>query len=172
MDDKLESLSVQCKFRDVIKLEEKNKVWSRLVSDLPTGQLSFVLRMGKDVLPTPLNLKRWNYRTNPSCTLCSSNQPTSLHILNGCPEALNQGCFKWHHDSVLLCLLSSLTHQIPACGKMYVDIQSYRSSDSPPATILLKFSVTMAHPNMVLEVNERKLNILELTVCSNTNHGF
>ena len=25
---------------------------------------------------------------------------------------------------------------------------------------------------MVLEVNERKLNLLELTVCSNSNHGF
>ena len=57
-------------------------------------------------------------------------------------------------------------------GKIYWDIQSYRSSDSPPATIPLKFLVTTACPDMVLEVDERKLNILELTMCSNTNRGF
>ena len=55
---------------------------------------------GMDCLPTPLNLRRCGYRVNSTCLLCGSSQPTTPHILNVCLEALNQGHFTWHHDSV------------------------------------------------------------------------
>ena len=33
------------------------------------------------------------------------SQLTTLHNLNACSEALSQGRFTWHHDSVLNCFL-------------------------------------------------------------------
>ena len=65
-------------------------IWNRILDGRPAGQLSFLLRAGSDTLPTPLNLKRWRIRVDANCTLCGALSPTVLHILNGCPIALNQ----------------------------------------------------------------------------------
>ena len=89
-DNRLSTLSVQGKFHQVCHLEAQNKVWNRILDGLPAGQLSFLLRAGSDTLPTPLNLKRWRIRVDAKCTLCGALSPTVLHILNGCPIALNQ----------------------------------------------------------------------------------
>ena len=67
MDDTPEDLTVQGKFGDVARFEEENKVWNRLVTGLPVGQLSFILRAGVDCLTTPLNGKRWSYRADSNC---------------------------------------------------------------------------------------------------------
>ena len=119
MDDILEELSIQGKFKDVTRLKEENKAWNWLVTSLLVGQLSFILRGGMNCHPTPLNLRHWRYHTDPSCTLCSSSHPTSLHILNGCPEAQNQGHYTWCYDSVLLCLLTSLGDHIPVNSTIF-----------------------------------------------------
>ena len=58
---------------------------------LPAGQLSFILRAGMDCLPTLHNLRCWRCRMDSTCLLCGSSQATTLHILNGCPEAVNHG---------------------------------------------------------------------------------
>jgi len=68
---------------------------------LPEKQLSFLLRAECDTLPTLINLARWNMIVNPVCALSQSPQPTSNHVLAGCPVALDQGRYTWHHDSVL-----------------------------------------------------------------------
>ena len=108
----LDQLTVQSKFKDVVMLEEENKTWNRLLTALPVGQLSFILRAGMDCLPTPLNLRRLRYQVDSACQLCGSSRPTTLHILNGCPEALNQGRLSWRHDSVLNCLKYSRTKHV------------------------------------------------------------
>ena len=100
-DNQLDTLSVQSKFKDIVTLESDSKIWNRIISGLPAGQLSFLLRAGADILPTPLNLKRWKYRVEAKCHLCSSPNPTVSHILSSCPTALEQGRLTWHHDSVL-----------------------------------------------------------------------
>jgi len=51
---------------------------------LPKKQLSFLLCAGCDVLPTPINLARWNIIVSPLCALCGSTQPTINHVLTGC----------------------------------------------------------------------------------------
>ena len=38
------------------------------MNGLPAGQLSFILRAASDTLPTPLNLKRWNYGLDANVT--------------------------------------------------------------------------------------------------------
>ena len=102
----LDPLQVQSKFKDIVVLEGTSHVWNRVLAGLHVGQLSFLLRAGANCLPTPMNLCRWNYRVSNSCPLCQSPNGTTAHILNGCPEALNQGRFSWKHDSVLNGLVS------------------------------------------------------------------
>ena len=127
-NNQLERLEVQSKFKDIISLESDCPIWNRIVLGLPSGQLSFILRAGSDTLPTPLNLCRWKIQTNPRCPLCNSRSPTALHILNGCPVALNQGRYTWRHDSVLSCLSPNLEND----QRLYADLPGHRASDSPP----------------------------------------
>ena len=89
MEGKLNTWSVQGKFKQVCELESQNRVWNRIIDGLPAKQLSFILRVGSDTLPTLLNLRRWKLRVDAKCTLCGSPSPTVLHILNGCTVALN-----------------------------------------------------------------------------------
>ena len=55
--DQLDALTVQLKFKDIMELEPQCRVWNRIISGLPLGQLSFLLRAGADCLPTPMNLR-------------------------------------------------------------------------------------------------------------------
>ena len=71
-DAQLERLKVQSKFQDIIALESDCPSWNRIISGLPSGQLSFLLRAGSDTLPTPLNLARWRIQADPRCPLCNS----------------------------------------------------------------------------------------------------
>ena len=103
---KLDELQVQSKFKDIVELEPQSNSWNRIISGLPVGQLSFLLRAGADCLPTPLNLRRWKLRVDAACDLCGSPSPTVHHILSGCPTALDQGRLTWRHDSVLNILVS------------------------------------------------------------------
>ena len=110
----LESLSVQRKFLEVIPLEAESRVWTRIISSLPAGQLSFMIRAGIDCLPSPINLSRWKYRCDPSCNLCQSSPCTVHHILNCCPVSLNQGRYTWRHDSVLRSLFDIVSANLPS----------------------------------------------------------
>ena len=85
-------------------------------------------------LPMPLNLARWKIQSNPRCPLCSVRNPTTLHILNGCVSALNQGRYTWRHDSVLSCIASWLTPTLGEDKCMYADLPGHRASDSPSSS--------------------------------------
>ena len=87
----LGTLSVQNKFSESVVLEQECQVWKRIMDGLLAGQLSFILRAASDTLPTPLNLLRWKIQCGAKCHLCGNTQPTTAHILNGCPIALEQG---------------------------------------------------------------------------------
>ena len=170
-DAQLDGLQVQSKFKDIVTLESDCPVWNRIISGLPSKQMSFVLRAGSDTLPTPLNLARWKIQSNPHCPLCGSRNPTTLHILNSCVSALNQGRYTWRHDSVLSCIVSWLTPTLGEDKCMYADLPGHRASDSPPATIPTDILSTSCRPDLFLCVGST-IKILELTVCSNTVEGF
>ena len=121
-----------------------------MLAGLPVGQLSFLLRAGADCLPTPMNLCRCNYRMNNSGRLCQFPKVTTAHILNGCPEALNQGHFSLRHNSVLNGLVSQILSKIDRSTKMFVDLPGKQASDSPPATIPADISTTTSRPDLVL----------------------
>ena len=129
-NDNLEQLEVQGKFKDVVDLETKNKTWSRILTGLPVGQMSFLIRAGTDTLPTPLNLQKWKMRSGARCRLCSSRSPTTLHILNGCPSALEQGRFTWRHDSVLQSLVSAISANPIKGVKVFADLPNHLAKHS------------------------------------------
>ena len=131
----LDTLTVQSKLKDIIVLESDCKVWTKIQSGLPAVQSSFLLRAGSDCLPTPLNLCRWRIQTDPKYPLCSSPKPTSMHILNGCATALNQGRYTWSHDSVLQSIAKALIIALNKRGKLYADLPGLRASNNPPATV-------------------------------------
>ena len=64
---------------------------------LPAGQLSFLLPAGSD---TTNNSQPQEMNDTCRC-LCWDLSPTVLHILNGCPMALDQSRYTWRHDGVL-----------------------------------------------------------------------
>ena len=64
-DDRPFKLTVQNMFAEACMLESKNKVRSKIQQGLPMGQLSFIFRAASNTLPTPINLDRWGYGTDP-----------------------------------------------------------------------------------------------------------
>ena len=165
---KLNTLAVQSKYSEACTLEKENSVWSRNVDGLPAGQLSFILCAASDTLPTPLNLKHWKYRLDAKCHLCGSNRPTTAHILNGCPIALEQGRYTRRHDSVLLKLLKGLKRMLQPVDKLYGDLTGYWANKSPWAAIPPELLCTTARPDIVIVTSE-KVIMMELTVPSNTS---
>ena len=164
----LNSLQVQSKFCDIVKLEQDNHVWNRIITGLPSGQLSFILRAGSDCLPTPLNLKRWNYQVSASCPLCSNRSPTTKHILSVCPTALEQGQFTWRHDSILNHLLMFIDKHLTPDHKMYADLPNRLANTSQPTTIPVNISTCSDRPDLVIISPTNAISILELTVPHNS----
>lgn len=78
---------------------ERKITWSQLWHLEPV-RISFLLRSVYDVLPTPVNLKRWKLIEDPACPLCGKTA-TLDHILSSCQVALSQGRYRWRHDRVL-----------------------------------------------------------------------
>ena len=88
---KLDSLSVQCKFKDAASLELSTHLWNRPLLGANPGQFLFILRASS-------HLQRWKIQTSSSCQHCDCCRPTYAHILSGCPTALQQGRYTYRHD--------------------------------------------------------------------------
>ena len=124
------------------------------------------MKAGADCLLTPLNLSRWRIQTDPKCPLCLWPKPTTAHILNGCPTALNQGRYTWHHDSVLQAIARSVKALLNPSQGLYADLSGLRACSNPPATIPTNFSPSSDRPDLVI-VSGSDLTILELTIPAN-----
>ena len=166
-DEALDSLSVQSKFKNIVELESSNRVWNHILLGLPAGQLSFLIRAGADCLPTPLNLKRWKFKVESKCSLCQNPFSTTFHILIGCSTSLEQGRFTWRHDSVLLHLTQYLRRKCPPSISIYADLNGWRATESPPATLPPDLSVSSCRPDLVITAND-SVYILELTILANS----
>ena len=67
--------------------------WASLMA-MPANLTSFCLASTYDTLPCPANLKRWRITTNNF--VC-----TTAHILGACKVSLQQGTYRFRHDTVL-----------------------------------------------------------------------
>ena len=92
-------------------------------------------------------------------------RPTTAHILNGCPTALQQGRYTYCHDQVLLSLLLDI-QKCCSCSDyaVFADINDYQASDTPLATIPPSVLPTTYRPDIVLHNAQRcEIQLLELT---------
>jgi len=172
-DEHLDTLSVQSKLKDSITLESGCRTWNRLLLGCNPGQFSFILRAASDTLPTSVNLKRWHIQCGAKCTLCGHSQPTTAHILGGCPVALSQGCFTYRHDKVLHCLATELLMHFDGSSMilLYADLPGMRASDCPQATIPPSLLITSYRPDIVIyNKGNNSIAMLELTCPLDSTH--
>jgi len=127
-----------------------------------------VLPASSDALPTPLNLRHWHIQTGATCSLCQSPHPTSHHVLNGCPVALQQGRYIYRYDVVLSCLLAELQVCLTKV-EIFADLEGKCASDSPPATIPPAILVSPYRPDIVYNAELRTISLLELTCPFNSS---
>ena len=115
----------------------------------------------------PLNLLRWKIQCGAKCHLCGNTRPTTAHILNGCPIALEQGRYTWRHDCILSTLSSTIKDLIPEVA-VFADLPNQRASEQPPSTIPPSILITPFKPDLVLIHKENKATVIELTCPTNT----
>ena len=72
------------------------------------SRLSFLLKSTYDVLPSPVNLKRWKIQEDDSCRC--GKLGTMKHILSCCHLALNR--YTWRHNKVLRILFETASSQV------------------------------------------------------------
>ena len=141
------------------------RTWNRLLLGCNLGQLSFILRAASDALPTSVNLKRWHIQCGARCPFCGCTQPTTAHVLGGCPTSLKQGRFTYCHNQVLQGLTAELKKLFSTAGivSVYTDLQGLRASDSPQATAPPTILVTSYFSDIVLCNGSNEVALLELT---------
>ena len=159
-DNHLDTLSVQSKLKDSVTLESGCRTWNRLLLGCNPGQMSFILCAASDTLPTSVNLKRWHIQCGARCSLCSCTQPTTAHVLGGCPTS--GGYFTYRCNQVLQCLTAELKKLLSTAG-IVSDLPDLRASDSPQATIPPTILVTSYRPDIFLCSGNNKVALLEQT---------
>merc|ERR1712240_481567 len=78
-----------------------------------TSFLSFLIRATYDVLPSPVNLRRWSVTADPEEEKCRCGaKGTMKHILSNCSMALNR--YTWRHNEVLKVFVDAAEKQVVA----------------------------------------------------------
>ena len=163
----MRELPVPSKILEVSELENSNWVWKRILQGLPAGQMFFLLRASMDTLSTPLNLRRWKLRADPSCPLCRYEQPTILLIPSNCPIAFEQGRYTWYHDSALFNVVKSIKRHLDSDTTLYADLPGMRVNENPPSTIPDEILVTSFCLDIIL-IDKNRVKLIELTVSHNS----
>ena len=83
-----------------------------------------------------------------------------------------KGRFTWRHDSVLKSILINLKNNLPHDVKIYADLDHWRAEDNPPSTIPPEILSTSSRPDIVIIHSTREIQILELTVPSNSKSAL
>ena len=107
--------------------------WLSVINDLSPRTLKFTTNACTNTLPSPDNLKRFNYvRKLPdgrkivsaTCSLCGGNNATLAHVLSFCPYSLRNESnrMKWRHNKVLDKLLLEIIPKIGQRWTTYCDL--------------------------------------------------
>ena len=107
---------VQCSQQgQVVGWEEfvvERKISWREIWEWSTSRLSFLIRSTYDVLPSPVNLVRWNIQSEDMCRC--GKLGTLKHILSNCSLALDR--YTWRHNKVLEILVKLANEQVEAAS--------------------------------------------------------
>ena len=155
----LNTLFKQGEFLKLAQKEQKDPIWKSFIWNLKSGTAKFLLNATIHTLPTMNNLKMWNKSVTDQCHLCH-NRDSTLHTLNGCKVALDQGRFTYRHDNIINFIVSQVDKKL---YKVYSDLDGHMTSNG--GTIPPSMAVTSLKPDIVI-VDELKktVNIFELTV--------
>ncbi|KAI8514632.1 hypothetical protein Bbelb_072230 [Branchiostoma belcheri] len=136
-------------------VRDRRVMWSELHRWEPL-RTQFLVKAVYDLLPTPVNKKRWGMQEEESCGLCGK-RGTLSHILSGCKVALSQGRYRWRHDRVLR-VLAAVVEEERTRKRQQVDLD--RKLTFPEEVV-----ATNLRPDMVLWSKQaKKVTMIELTV--------
>ena len=145
---------------EYLKFSEQEKCdpnWNSIIYNLPKGTMKFMLNSFTNTLPTQDNLKLWGKIFSDKCHLCK-NRDSTLHCLNGCKIALDQGRYTWRHDNIINYIVKNVD---TSKFKVHSDIAGYQTSNGgslPPSLI-----VTTLKPDIViLDETKKEAFIFEL----------
>ena len=155
--DKLTTQSLVIKSIWSNTMKEMRYLWHKVFQILPKNIHSFCLRYLNNSLATGTNLLKWGRKEESLCPACKSPQ-TLGHVIGGCKIHLNESRYNYRHDSILLCIVTSVSHLEKV--KIYSDIPGY-----PSPCILTGNS---CRPD-ILFVICNKLVMIELSVGFETN---
>ena len=165
-NDKVKKLTLQGDFAKILIEEQTNVTWKSIINNIPKGVLSFALKASVNGLNTPDNLKRWGARKMDKCQICG-NFANLEHVLNWCATSLNQGRFKWRHDSILSYMSSEMTKGKPNDTIIYIDIPGHQINGG---TIPPDIVTTGQRPDIVIiNRKEKKIVLFEFTVSFEKN---
>ena len=160
----LKTLLKQGEFLKLIEAEQNDPTWKSFIYGLKKGTMKFLLNSLIHTLPTQTNLMLWNKATSNKCLICK-NQETTLHILNGCKTALDQGRYTWRHDSILNYMSSTFDK---SKFQVFSDIPGQKTENG--GTIPSFLTVTADRPDIVvLDKAKKAVYILELTAPFESN---
>ena len=161
----IQSLVVQGRFLDLIKLESKCTVWKSLVYNLPHKVAKFLMNSVIDTLNTNANLCRWGKKISDKCKHCG-NKETLHHVLNSCQTALQDGRFTWRHDNLLRYLIDLIHEGIKKTeAQIFADLDDTPFKTIGASTIPNECTQTNLRPDIcVLWKNLRKILLFELSV--------
>ena len=165
-NDKVKKLTLQGEFAKILIEELTNITWKSITNNITKGVLSFALKASVNGLNTPDNLKRWGARKMDKCQICG-NFTNLEHVLNWCSTSLNQGRFKWRHDSILSYMSSEMTKGKPNDTIIYIDIRGHQINGG---TKQPDIATTGQRPDVaILNRKEKKIVLFELTVSFEKN---
>ena len=165
-NNKVKQLTIQGEFAKFLIEEESNVTWKSIINNIPKRVLSFALKASVNGLPTPDNLKRWGAKKLDKCQICS-NFANLEHVLNWCKTSLNDGRFKWRHDSILSYMIREINKVKEEEITVYTDIPGHSINGSTLAHDIL---VTGQRPDIVIiNRSEKKIALFELTVSFEKN---
>ena len=165
-NNKVEKLTLQGEFASLLIEENTNITWKSIINNIPKGVLSFALKASVNGLPTPDNLKRWGAKKLDKCQICG-NFANLEHVLNWCKTSLNDGRFKWRHDSIISYMMTEINKGKEDEITVHADIpgHSINGGTLPPDII-----TTTQRPDIVLiNRQEKKIALFELTVSFEKN---
>ena len=135
-----------------------NSIWSSAHSNLPKNLFNFTVRYINNTLPAMKNLPTWDLSSSPDCSFCLMLD-SLLHLVAGCSTYLNEGRYTWRRNWVLQFIASTL--QTIKGTSLLVDLQGLVSP-----SVITGYSL---RPDLLLEVHNKCLYILELTIGYETN---
>ena len=100
------------------------EIWSKSISKLPKSIYKFSICYINNSLANSTNIHKWGKITSPLCLHCNKNQLLG-HVVTGCEISLQEKCYNFRHDSILL-NLGKILESVKLID-LFIDIPGYKN---------------------------------------------